>query len=305
MLYVEPDFYRDFQCTAGDCRHSCCLGWEIDIDDDTAELYSMLPGSMGEELRREVCLEPAPHFRLTGDERCPFLNEKGLCRLILEYGEDLLCDICREHPRFYKQFPGRQEAGLGLCCEEAARLLLAGTEPLKLVYSSEPEPEGPGQPEPEPLFLRGRVLDILAEREQPMDRRIELCLKMLGLDWPGFDMERVRAFYLGLERLDESWTKMLEGTWGAACPLPSDVKHTRLLQYFVYRHMAAAEDKEQAGACLCFCILSLSIIWAMEQGGGELMELARLYSAEIEYSDENTDLITGAINSLLLQGQHI
>ena len=63
--------------------------------------------------------------------RCVFLNEKNLCQLIVELGDESLCDICREHPRFYEDFGVRQEAGLGLCCEEAVRLLLEHEMPLK------------------------------------------------------------------------------------------------------------------------------------------------------------------------------
>ena len=39
MHTVIPSFYPDFQCRASRCRHSCCKGWEIDIDEDTAEKY--------------------------------------------------------------------------------------------------------------------------------------------------------------------------------------------------------------------------------------------------------------------------
>ena len=62
MLYVEPDFYGEFQCLADKCAHSCCLGWEIDIDEETAALYETLPGELGEELRQKMCREPEPHF---------------------------------------------------------------------------------------------------------------------------------------------------------------------------------------------------------------------------------------------------
>ena len=62
MLYVEPDFYGEFQCIADKCAHSCCLGWEIDIDEDTAALYEGLPGELGEELRQKMCREPEPTF---------------------------------------------------------------------------------------------------------------------------------------------------------------------------------------------------------------------------------------------------
>lgn len=296
MLYVEPDFYSDFQCIASACSHSCCLGWEIDVDKDTAQLYGELPGPLGDELREQLCLLPEPHFKMTADGRCPFLNDKGLCRLILAYGEDVLCDICREHPRFYNDFPQRQEAGLGLCCEEAARLLLTGEKPLELIYTVEGEPE---EEEPELIALRRQLLDVLARTELPMEKRLESCCALMDMPEINFDLICWRDFYLGLERLDEAWTSALEILRPLSGELPGDMAHTRLLQYFIYRHFASAENRREAALLLQFCILSLRFISALEQSGGELKELVRLYSSEIEYSDENIGRITEAISPLL------
>ena len=133
MLYVRPDFYDAFRCPAAACRHSCCVGWEIDVDEDALQYYRSLGGKLGDELRRKIALYPTPHFHLTADERCPFLRSDGLCRLICELGEDSLCDICALHPRFYNEYPGRIEMGLGLVCEEAARLILSWPKPLRLI----------------------------------------------------------------------------------------------------------------------------------------------------------------------------
>lgn len=296
MLYVEPDFYSDFQCIASACRHSCCLGWEIDVDEDTAELYEELPGPLGDELREKLCLLPQPHFKMTDQGRCPFLNDKGLCRLILAYGEDVLCDICREHPRFYNDFPQRQETGLGLCCEEAARLLLAGDKPLKLIYTVAGEPE---EKEPELIKLRQKLMDVLAETALPMEERISRCCAMMDMEPLDFDMAYWQDFYLGLERLDGAWTTALEGLAPINGEMPGDIAHTRLLQYLIYRHFASAENRREAALLLQFCILSLCLIYALEQSGGELIELVRLYSSEIEYSDENIGRITEAISPLL------
>ena len=302
MLYVEPDFYGEFQCLTDKCAHSCCLGWEIDIDEETAALYETLPGALGEELRRKICREPEPHFCLTEEERCPFLNEKGLCRLILGFGEDVLCDICREHPRFYNDFPQRQEAGLGLCCEEATRLLLEGDGPLELVCDQDEAGEGR---EPELIALRGRMFEILRDFSLPMEERICRCCLMTDTEMPDFDAGYWRDFFLGLERMDEEWSLALLTVGTEIPPLPGDAKHTRLLQYMLYRHFAGAEDRAQAGLILQFCVLSLRLLWAMEQGGAELRELVRLWSAEIEYSDENIGKITQAIKTLLFPEQHI
>ena len=45
MTEIFPNYYDKFKCIADKCRHSCCIGWEIDIDDDTMELYN----SIGDE----------------------------------------------------------------------------------------------------------------------------------------------------------------------------------------------------------------------------------------------------------------
>ena len=34
MILTFPTFYRDFKCIANRCTDSCCIGWEIDIDED-------------------------------------------------------------------------------------------------------------------------------------------------------------------------------------------------------------------------------------------------------------------------------
>lgn len=93
MKRVVPDYYADFACIAGACRHTCCVGWEIDIDPDSLRRYQAMPGEMGERLRSHIDIEETPHFRLTADERCPLLNTNGLCDLITAAGQDALCQI--------------------------------------------------------------------------------------------------------------------------------------------------------------------------------------------------------------------
>jgi lysine-N-methylase len=34
MKLIAPDTYPEFCCIADRCRHSCCIGWEIDVDPD-------------------------------------------------------------------------------------------------------------------------------------------------------------------------------------------------------------------------------------------------------------------------------
>ena len=287
MVYAEPDFYGKFKCTAEKCRHSCCIGWEIDIDDDTAEYYKSLEGQIGRELSENVSNEPQAHFILTGEERCPFLNEKGLCRLILTLGEESLCDICAEHPRFYNEFPERSERGLGLCCEEAVRLLLESNEPLRIIYTADEDGE---REIPETIRWRERVFGILENREMPLTQRMSEACEYMGVSPLRFEAEKWRSFFLGLERMDKAWTELLDGdlTYDA----PDGEVFERLAAYFVYRHFSAAENRKDAGLMLKFSFLSVYMIAALK---GELSERIRLYSAEIEYSDENIALIAEEI----------
>ena len=120
-----PDYYPAFRCIAERCRQTCCAGWEIDIDGESLARYDRLPGDFGDRVRRCIDREGTPHFILTEDERCPLLNGDNLCDLILREGEGALCQICADHPRFRNFFSDRVEMGLGLVCEEAARLILS------------------------------------------------------------------------------------------------------------------------------------------------------------------------------------
>ena len=112
---IVPDYYKKFQCIAGECKHSCCRGWEIDIDRESLARYEQIP-----DIAKHIDHQGVPHFILRGG-CCPFLRSDNLCQMIIDYGEDFLCQICTDHPRFRNFWTDRIELGLGLACEEAAR----------------------------------------------------------------------------------------------------------------------------------------------------------------------------------------
>lgn len=300
MLFVVPDFYDDFHCIAGQCRHSCCIGWEIDIDEESFAYYSGIEGEIGRALRDNISAEPSPHFILGENERCPFLKKNGLCRLILSLGEDSLCHICREHPRFYNEFTDRTEAGLGLCCEEAVRLLLEGDGPLNLLCYDDSGGESP-TPEERALFaLREKIFSLLNDSSCPLYSCMVSCAECCAAPMPDLNMARWARFYMGLERLDPAWSEALQllDCRGGEVVLPDrldGIKYRRIAAYFVYRHFASAGSPAQAADMLAFAILSTAMVCALETLGLDCGEALRLYSAEIEYSDENIGLILNKI----------
>ena len=51
MILRVPSYYKTFQCIADKCEHSCCIGWEIDIDEDSYDYYMGIEGAFGERLK--------------------------------------------------------------------------------------------------------------------------------------------------------------------------------------------------------------------------------------------------------------
>lgn len=107
MGYIRrPAYYKAFRCIGSDCTENCCIGWEIDVDEDSLAYYETVPGDFGERLRASIAPadaqtgEPA-HFRLDAEERCPLLNDCNLCEVLLTLGGDKMAQICTDHPRYY------------------------------------------------------------------------------------------------------------------------------------------------------------------------------------------------------------
>lgn len=289
MLNVYPDFYRSFECTAAACRHSCCVGWEIDIDSESCTRFLNMGGRLGESLRAGIETGPSPRFILDADERCPMLLENGLCRLILEQGEESLCDICREHPRFYNTYEGRREFGLGLCCEEAARLLLADKTPLKLVCETDGEAEREAPPL---LSLRERILTLLEDGSAGMYERMDRALGLAGSCLPRRGCGETADFYLTLEMLDDSWKRLLERLRDCPgeLPEPRGAEYGRAAGYFVFRHLDLEGSMEEAADAVRFSFFSVLVINALSRYESTA-EVLRMYSSEIEYSDENIGMV--------------
>ncbi len=129
MKLFAPKYYERFRCIGGECTKNCCIGWEIDIDEDTARKYEALDGEEGMRIRGSISDEgDCPHFKLCDGERCANLREDNLCSVIAEYGEEMIPEICREHPRFYNVQPDRCEVGVGLACPTAAQLILSSDD---------------------------------------------------------------------------------------------------------------------------------------------------------------------------------
>ena len=297
---IVPDYYKDFKCIADKCRHNCCIGWEIDIDPYTLELYKSLDDDFGESIMSHIDMDLPPHFRLAEGDRCPNLRPDGLCEIICRLGEGGICEICREHPRFRYSFNSREEVGVGLCCEEAARLILTRGEKVSLVTMEDGDVVPPDD-EQDFFDFRERIFAIVGNRKLDICNRISRLTEYLGCSLPYTDTDTWCDFFLSLERLDEAWGDMLEKLKASdirdiekcTCALPGESAE-QLITYFIYRHLSPAADGGDVNERILFALLSFYMIRAVyavtgEGGIDHLCDVARTYSSEIEYSVENLD----------------
>lgn len=288
MKIYAPKYYKDFTCIADGCKHSCCIGWEIDVDDAAMQKYSALRGGYGEEIKKSICGDP-PHFALCEDDRCPHLDSRGLCRIITELGEDYLCDICREHPRFYNSTARGREAGLGISCEEACRIVLSSDNYAEMIEIG--EDDGEFDTVFDAVAEREKVYEILSDRDIPYAERIRIIAEKYDSSPEKLSDEEWKKIISDLEYLDESHRELFSD-YSSRTETPTEIEKEleRALAYFIYRHASAAENEEEFRAALGFSLFCERLLASIATKA-TILDCARILSEEIEYSEDNTDTI--------------
>lgn len=262
MTVFWPNYYKNFKCSAGSCQHTCCAGWVIGIDKDSLARFKADPDV--------ACKIKDGCFVLEEDGRCPFLRDDNLCEMIIRHGENYLCDICKEHPRFYNEFDDHTEAGIGLVCEEACRLVLNHDGAFELIGDDGSKMELPGYVKniydcAKPI--NERLKDISSGRRAESKLRAEI-----------FD---------GMEVMDPKWStllsKIIEDPVDKAeedkTISKNEKEFTNFAAYLLYRYKGAGRFSAEA----CWLLADL-----LTKGCG-IEDVARVFSCEVEYSDINID----------------
>ena len=326
MLVRVSDYFDQFACLAGDCPHSCCIGWEVVIDEDTAGRYRAEPGPLGEKLRaamqfdgEDVC------FPLDGG-RCPFLNQENLCEIHCALGAEATSVTCQEHPRFIEEYGPFKEITLSAACPKANELLLGSNEPLTFSALEDETPAEEGDAWLDWLLpLRNYLLDLLRNREQPLQERLRYFLLIAQEAQRLLDakaMEELTAFcaspYIrrseaaeltegweqaacrclrSLEILEPDWQALLE-RWENNPALPAFAprepeKLERIAVYLAFRYLLKAVNDGDLLGRAQFCLLGVLTVDRLSRFT-ELSEALRLFSREIEHDQDNLDALLDA-----------
>ena len=311
-----PKYAKSFKCTADGCRHSCCIGWQICIDEATQEKYRREKDKLGEEILSSIeDGENGVCFKLI-DGRCQNLDEQGLCRIIKGLGEGFLCDICRLHPRYFSTFGSVMYGGIGLSCEEAARLILS--EDSEHAYCAEVARGDADNDYDEVIFAlinasMSRFIDIFTGSDKKFCEKLRECYALAKrlqgeIDGEEYEAPEVCAtslydYFFKLEHLNPELMDALKLVTheNIPCSELSDRYLSRLAIYFLDRYARdAAYDGNLIGR-IVLLLLSVITIGAM-LGDGEwelhsVIEAARRFSAEVEYSEENVEKIISDVKA--------
>ena len=282
MINIDAEIYSEFKCKADKCKHSCCKGWEIDIDEDTLLYYKSLDAELGNEIRRNIHEGEDTFFKLTDDKKCPFLKDDGLCKIIEELGEDALCDICRLHPRFFVEINDYSLAGVGLSCEKASEL----------------------------LFEKKSLNFIICDSQKTIS--FQELLKMLEID--------ISQDYLNLtniipQYLDEAKIKKILDIFCITEPIDSNWKNEVLLikryykeylnnldikkyefiyQYILFRQLELTLN-HGIKKIIDYAVYSIIFIMFYERLYHDDIEAVRRWSEQIEYNEDNIEIILNEV----------
>lgn len=299
MISLYPTIYHTFQCKADRCENTCCQLWTIDIDKVTAERYHTMTGPLGESLRQAITVDDeGSHFVFSkAQPMCPLLNENGLCKVVLELGEEGLCDTCHMHPRFYKYIEDLELCGVGLSCEASVELLAEDTQSDQIIFTIE---DDDSEFSPDERLIIQNIFELLA---------LDIDSSYLQYS-PNPDVQyyaKLLDLYGTTEPIDEEWTVQINTLSHDIEKLITAVQSyianhdmglfNNVFQYILYRQidMLADYSLESILSYARDGVEYILITSAIE--GSPLKQVAR-WSQQIEYDEDNVELLLQHYDSL-------
>lgn len=268
-------------------------------------------------------------FALAAGDKCALLREDGLCELILHCGDGILCDICALHPRFFNNSGEVREGGLGLCCEEVCRLLYSDSAPFTLVQDDEDVTAMSRDDEFTAAFRQERsaLFSILQDRRLGILERLGKCAEFgwriqqqieggekadIPTEWESIltpeEISRLLETLSEMESINDEWTQTLErlsrrreelvGALPGYLEAAGEWRYEHIAAYGIFRHYTQSLDDSAAYARVTLACCSALTVMLMDcmrwLDAGKITEWdvildLKLYSKQVEYSQENID----------------
>ena len=295
-----------FRCLADQCPDTCCAGWEIPVDEESAARWQQLPPEWREKMAASTEWVNGERQLKRQNGRCVLLNEHNLCDLYGGCGVDALCRTCFLHPRFVAEYGGLREVMPGLSCPAWTALYLMSDEPVRFV--TEETDELPGCNDIDGLLFyrlkkaRERAFAIVQDRGIPLGERLDALLALAeetdGVTERGAVPQSVWPAYTHklrkLEILTPRWRQLLTQSHPAVHQPWRDIVCEQLLVYYIFRFwlkgVYTGKVLPWAKLAVWSCV-TVSALAADCEKREEFCEVIRLYSKEIEHDAENVDAL--------------
>ncbi len=320
MKIFVPEYFNKFECIADKCPDTCCVGWEVDIDSETAEKYSHVGGCLGEKIKNKMVKDEDGSFifTLSQNDRCPFLNDCNLCEIYIGAGEDYLSKTCTLFPRFFDDFGSFREMGLGFGCPEGAKIILEDEEKFSLELYGETTETSEEIDEDflqKLLILRGEILKVLEKENVDFKTKIKTILDVAkdfqkNIEEDFFEENRRMNFeecisllqnmeYIKPER--KEFTEKIKTE-----KLSTDAFKThqrdfeKLMKYYIFRYLLKAVydydvlTKVKYGVFVCIVIGRIYSLFENIDFDTRV-KIMYSFSKEVEYSDVNMELLDEAM----------
>ncbi|WP_324656836.1 flagellin lysine-N-methylase [Bacillus cereus] len=134
--FWKADYITNFSCVGSQCVDTCCKNWKVFVDKESYNFYKSGKNEVLSPLF-EKCINKNQDvysdnsygtIELTSEGTCPFLTEKNLCQIHLEYGSEGLCKTCKSYPRTTNKVNKEYYQTGDLSCPEMTRLILLSPE---------------------------------------------------------------------------------------------------------------------------------------------------------------------------------
>lgn len=312
MIVVKPKYFDAFKCVADRCPDTCCAGWDVEIDGESAEKYKNETGSLKPFFDKHLTTDEDGYIFSLVDGCCPLLDENKLCRIQLAKGEDALCETCRLFPRYFDDYGDIRETGLGLGCPEAARILLSPETEVCLGST---------------VQSKDKIYNILSDKREEFfsilgNKQYDLKLKLSSVlfsvaefqssidrvDWLGNDSavpfsDCIKVLEK-MEFISEERKSFLLSLSDEKAVYRNSEKYSedivRLFKYYLMRYMMTAcfdldlLTKVKYG--IFACIITKRIYDSFpELSFDDRVRILYSYSKEVEYSPVNLDILDNSL----------
>ncbi len=185
-VYV-PEWLLNFRCSGGLCEHTCCQGWNINVDEKHAQMYLQFSDSCFQPIIHTL-MKKTPvlrkhkksnqeylfHLPDMPDGKCPLMNQQGLCSLQIKFGPNALCNTCFFFPRLMWQIDNNYSMSCSLSCPEVLKLAIKPENPGNFTWMRNPI-------DPELDWLETSLIKNISVRTILQNRQIivDKCIQFL------------------------------------------------------------------------------------------------------------------------------